>query len=261
MDGSERLDRALVARGLARSRSQAQSMIAAGSVQVEGTVVRRPAAAVDPRDRVTTDVDPYVSRAAHKLLGALDDLGLTVAGRALDAGSSTGGFTQVLLERGCRTVYAIDVGTDQLAPSLRHDPRVVVQEQTNLRDLDRSHVGGEAVDLVVADVSFISLTLLVGPLASVTRRDGWLLVMVKPQFEVGRERLGRGGVVRSAVLQAEAVQAVAAAAEPYGWFASAVVASRLAGPAGNREFFLLLRSAVPNVSPDVAAAVALPRPG
>ena len=261
MGSSERLDRVLVARGLARSRSQAQSMIAAGVVQVDGTVVRRPADGVGPGASVTAEVDPYVSRAAHKLLGALDDLAVTVSGRGLDAGASTGGFTQVLLERGCRTVYAVDVGTDQLAPSVRQDQRVVVQEQTNLRDLDLSHVGGDPVDLVVADVSFISLTLLVGPLTAVTHPDGWLLLMVKPQFEVGRERLGRGGVVRSPALQAEAVRAVAGAAEPYGWFASAVVASRLPGPAGNREFFLLLRATAPEAAPDVAAAVALPPSG
>ena len=261
MGSTERLDRALVSRGLASSRSRAQSMILAGSVRVDGAVVRRPAVSVAAGSAVTADVDPYVSRAAHKLLGALDDLSLTVAGRALDAGSSTGGFTQVLLERGCRTVYAVDVGTDQLAPSLRDDPRVLSHERTNLRDLQRSHVGGEPVDLVVADVSFISLTMLVGPLTAVTERDGWLLLMVKPQFEVGRERLGRGGVVRSPDQQAEAVRAVADAAEPYGWSAAAVVASRLPGPAGNREFFLLLRTTPPDVPPDIAAAVALPPVG
>ncbi len=140
--------------------------------------------------------DHYVSRAAHKLVGALDDLGLVVGGRALDAGASTGGFTQVLLERGCREVVAVDVGTDQLAPSLRADPRVRVHEQTNLRDLSLDHVARQPVDLSVADVSFISLTLLIAPLAAVTDPAGTMLVMVKPQFEVGRSRLGKGGVVR-----------------------------------------------------------------
>ena len=262
MGSSERLDRTLVARGLARSRSQAQSMIAAGAVQVDGTVVRRPAEGVPPGATLTADADPYVSRAAHKLLGALDDLGLTAAGRALDAGSSTGGFTQVLLERGCGTVYAVDVGTDQLAPLVRQDPRVVVQEQTNLRDLDLSHVEGQPVDLVVADVSFISLTLLVGPLTAVTRRDGWLLLMVKPQFEVGRELLGKGGVVRSSAQRRQAVETVVAAAADLGWHPQQLVPSRLPGPAGNVEFFVLLTRARPEgVAPLVVGTDTYAVPG
>jgi 23S rRNA (cytidine1920-2'-O)/16S rRNA (cytidine1409-2'-O)-methyltransferase len=240
-----RLDRLVVERGLARSRSQAHALILAGGVRVDGTVVRKPAAVVASDSVVAAETDPYVSRAAHKLLGALDDLHLPVGGRALDAGSSTGGFTQVLLERGCAPVYAVDVGTDQLAESLRYDPRVVVQEQTNLRDLGLQHVGGRPVDLTVADVSFISLTLLVAPLAAVTARSGAMLLMVKPQFEVGRERLGRGGVVRSPELHREAVTAVVSAAQPLGWHLHAARPSRLPGPAGNREFFVLLRADLP----------------
>jgi 23S rRNA (cytidine1920-2'-O)/16S rRNA (cytidine1409-2'-O)-methyltransferase len=256
MSGPLRLDRLVVDRGLVRSRSQAHALILAGGVRVDGEVVRRPAALVPSAAVLSADADPYVSRAAHKLLGALDDLGLTVAGRALDAGSSTGGFTQVLLERGCAPVYAVDVGTDQLAPSLRQDPRVVVHEQTNLRDLDLHHLDGEPVDLTVADVSFISLTLLVDRLAAVTSPSGHLLLMVKPQFEVGRERLGRGGVVRSPDLHAAAVRAVAVAAADSGGHAHAVRASRLPGPAGNREFFLLLGAGPPARPVDVEAAVA-----
>ncbi len=209
--------------------------------------------------------DPYVSRAAHKLIGALDDLGLTVAGRALDAGASTGGFTQVLLERGCRRVHAVDVGTDQLAPAIRADPRVVVHEQTNLRDLGLAQLDGRPVDLTVADVSFISLTLLLAPLAAVTDPAGTMLVMVKPQFEVGRERLGRGGVVRSADQHADAVTSVAEAAAAQGWHPAALSRSRLPGPAGNQEFFLLLRGREPDQPLDVRAAVAavaaVPTPG
>ena len=241
-----RLDQSLLARGLARSRSQARALILAGEVRVDGVVVTKPSAAVRPGASLTTTTDPYVSRAAHKLIGALDELGLAVGGRALDAGSSTGGFTQVLLERGCVSVQAVDVGTDQLAPALRADPRVVVHEQTNLRDLTLDHVGGEPVDLTVADVSFISLTLLVAPLAAVTRPGGWMLLMVKPQFEVGRERLGRGGVVRDPALHAEAVDAVLDAARDRGWHGHAVRPSRLPGPAGNREFFVLLRDRPPD---------------
>jgi 23S rRNA (cytidine1920-2'-O)/16S rRNA (cytidine1409-2'-O)-methyltransferase len=137
-------------------------------------------------------------------------------------------------------VYAVDVGTDQLAASVRADPRVVVHEQTNLRDLTLDHVGGHPVDLTVADVSFISLTLLVAPLAAVTRPGGRMLLMVKPQFEVGRERLGRGGVVRDPALHTDAVDAVLAAAGACGWYLQAVRPSRLPGPAGNQEFFVLL---------------------
>jgi 23S rRNA (cytidine1920-2'-O)/16S rRNA (cytidine1409-2'-O)-methyltransferase len=206
-------------------------------------------------DELEAATDRYVSRAAAKLTGALDHLGLEVHGRAVDAGASTGGFTQVLLERGCRRVYAVDVGTDQLAATVRADPRVHVWEQTNLRDLTLSHVEDQPVDLVVADVSFISLVLLVAPLASVTRADGSLLLMVKPQFEVGRERLGKNGVVRSAADRAQAVQAVVAAARPLGWYAHRIAASRLLGPAGNAEYFVLLRRSTPDLEPDPEVAV------
>jgi 23S rRNA (cytidine1920-2'-O)/16S rRNA (cytidine1409-2'-O)-methyltransferase len=237
---SRRLDRELVVRGLARSRAQAQQMIAGGHVLLDGELVRRAAEPVSPTARIEARPEPYVSRAAYKLLGALDDLGLTVTGRALDAGASTGGFTQVLLERGCHHVIAIDVGTDQLVPLLRSDPRVTVWEQTNLRQLTLNHVDHRPVDLVVADVSFISLTLLIGPLTSVTAPDGRLVLLVKPQFEVGRERLAKGGVVRSAELQQDAVRGVTKAAESHGWPVAAVMPSRLPGSAGNQEFFVLL---------------------
>ena len=237
MVNASRLDRELVVRGLARSRAQAQAMIAAGQVLVDGVPARRPAELVGAAAQIVAEPEPYVSRAAYKLLGALDDLGLTVAGRALDAGASTGGFTQVLLERGCSVVYAVDVGTDQLHPSLRHDPRVRVRERTNLRGLRVEQLDGDPVDLVVADLSFISLTLVIAPLVSVTRADGRLLLLIKPQFEVGRERLERGGVVRSPELHQVAVDAVVAAAGQAGWTADAVVPSRLPGASGNQEFF------------------------
>ncbi len=167
-------------------------MINSGAVAVDGVTITRPAELVDDLAEITATPDHYVSRAAHKLLGALDDLPLTVTGRALDAGSSTGGFTQVLLERGCAAVIAIDVGTDQLDPRLRRDPRVRVYEQTNLRDLDLDHVARRPVDLLVADVSFISLVLLIEPFSAVIGDGGQMVLMIKPQFEVGRERLGRG---------------------------------------------------------------------
>ena len=240
-----RLDLELVARGLARSRSQAQALISAGQVRVDGLVVRRAATVVPPAAVVEATTDRYVSRGAHKLAGALDDLDLAVPARALDAGSSTGGFTQVLLERGARQVVAVDVGTGQLVEPLRSDPRVRLFEQTNLRDLTLAHVEDEPVDLVVADVSFISLTLLLRPLTAVTAPAGALLLLVKPQFEVGRERLGQGGVVREDRLRHAAVAGVASAAAGLGWVAAATVPSRVVGESGNQEYFLLLRRDVP----------------
>jgi 23S rRNA (cytidine1920-2'-O)/16S rRNA (cytidine1409-2'-O)-methyltransferase len=247
----------LVRRGLARSRSHAQGLIQAGQILVDGSVVQRAGEQVTASAVIHAPDDHYVSRGAHKLIGALDDLQLKVAeGRALDAGASTGGFTQVLLARGCREVFAVDVGSEQLAPTLRADPRVRVLERTNLRDLRLDDLGGRAVDLVVADVSFISLRLLVGPLISVTRADGWLLLLVKPQFEVGRERLGKGGVVREPADQVLAISGVINAASEYGWHGVAVVPSRLPGAAGNREFFVLLRRE-PQARLDLAALVEL----
>jgi 23S rRNA (cytidine1920-2'-O)/16S rRNA (cytidine1409-2'-O)-methyltransferase len=250
-----RLDRALVERGLARSRSQAQELIRDGRVSLDGREARRASELVGDDDLLEARTDPYVSRAAHKLLGALDDLGHVlpaVAGaRVLDAGSSTGGFTQVLLERGAAEVHAVDVGTDQLVPLLRDDPRVHVHERTNLRVLTLADVGGAPVDLVVADVSFISLTLLLERFAAVTAEDGSWLLMVKPQFEVGREALGRDGVVRDPAQRREAVRAVVAAAGRLGWYAGAAAPSRLPGPAGNEEVFVHL-ARTPPVGPGPA---------
>jgi 23S rRNA (cytidine1920-2'-O)/16S rRNA (cytidine1409-2'-O)-methyltransferase len=238
---TERLDRELVRRGLARSRTHAQAMINAGQVMVDGSVVERPGQQVASSAAIHAPDDRYVSRGAHKLIGALDDLQLSVTGRALDAGASTGGFTQVLLARGCQQVIAIDVGSAQLAPVLGADPRVRHHEGINLRDLRLEHVGGVRVDLAVADVSFISLRLLVGPLLSVTRDDGWVLLLVKPQFEVGRELLGKGGLVRTPGHQLQAVSGVIDAAGEFGWRCTGAVPSRLPGASGNREFFVLLR--------------------
>lgn len=238
---TERLDRELVRRGLARSRSHARALINAGQILVDGSVVERPGEQVAASAAIDGPDDRYASRAAHKLRGALDDLQLSVTGRALDAGASTGGFTQVLLARGCQEVFAVDVGSDQLAAALRADPRVRLRERTNLRDLTLAEVGGVAVDMVVADVSFISLRLLLGPLVSVTRDDGWLLLLIKPQFEVGRDLLGKGGVVRAPAHQIQAVSGVINAAAEHGWHAVAAVPSRLPGASGSREFFVLLR--------------------
>jgi 23S rRNA (cytidine1920-2'-O)/16S rRNA (cytidine1409-2'-O)-methyltransferase len=249
---TERLDRELVRRGIARSRGQAQTMISAGQVLVDGLVVERPDERVTVSAAIEAPVYHYVSRAAHKLIGALDDLRLGIAGRALDAGASTGGFTQVLLERGCQQVIAVDVGSGQLSAELRSDPRVRLLERTNLRDLGLDHVGGVPVDLVVADVSFISLTLLIGPLIAVTRDDGWLLLLVKPQFEVGRELLGKDGVVRTPAHHLLAISNVIKSAGEHGWRCVAAAPSRLPGASGNREFFVLMRrtQSVPDLDLD-----------
>jgi 23S rRNA (cytidine1920-2'-O)/16S rRNA (cytidine1409-2'-O)-methyltransferase len=234
-----RLDRELVDRGLARSRQQAQEAIRGGLVRLNGAVVQRPAAGVEAGDLIELAVrDPFVSRAAHKLAGALAASRVVVPARVLDAGASTGGFTQVLLDAGAEQVYAVDVGHGQLAPSLRDDPRVVVRERLNLRSLTLDHLDGEPVDLVVADVSFISLTLLLAPLFSVLTREGRALLLVKPQFEVGRAGLDDHGVVRDPRLRDRAVATVIDAAQGLGWTAVWQGVSGLPGESGNVEFFV-----------------------
>jgi 23S rRNA (cytidine1920-2'-O)/16S rRNA (cytidine1409-2'-O)-methyltransferase len=248
-----RLDAELVRRGLARSREQAVALIEAGRVEVRGTSARKAAAMVDPADpvRVVGDTGPeYASRGGHKLAGALAAFGpggLTVSGRrCLDAGASTGGFTDVLLRAGAAEVVAVDVGYGQLAWSLRTDGRVRVHDRTNVRALTPEQIGGPA-QLTVADLSFISLRLVLPALAACTAVDGDLVPMVKPQFEVGRDRVGSGGVVRDPALRAQAVLDVAACAGELGLGVAGVVTSPLPGPSGNVEFFLWLRRGAPPV--------------
>jgi 23S rRNA (cytidine1920-2'-O)/16S rRNA (cytidine1409-2'-O)-methyltransferase len=244
-----RLDAELVRRGLARSREHASELIAERRVKVAGTVATKPATGVTTDVALVVVEDPdrpdYVSRGGHKLAGALavfEPLGLQVRGRrCLDAGASTGGFTDVLLRAGASEVVAVDVGYGQLAWSLQSDERVVVHDRTNIRELTTDLVG--QVDLVVGDLSFISLALVLDALVGVTRDDGDLALMVKPQFEVGKDKVGKGGVVRDLDLRASAVTGVAAAAERRGWGAQAVTTSPLPGPSGNVEFFLWLRRA------------------
>lgn len=240
-----RLDLALVERGLARSRTHAARLIADGRVQVGGTPARRAAQQVGLDDVLTATAEPWVSRAAGKLLGALEASGLRVHGRVLDAGASTGGFTQVCLAGGAAQVYAVDVGHGQLVDELRVDPRVRVAEGLNLRDLTIADVDGSPVDLIVGDVSFISLTLILPALLPVLDQDGDALLLVKPQFEVGRQRLGNGGVVKDPALRRQAVDDVAAVAGGLGWREHWRGESTVPGTAGNREFFLWLRAAPP----------------
>jgi 23S rRNA (cytidine1920-2'-O)/16S rRNA (cytidine1409-2'-O)-methyltransferase len=242
------LDAELVRRGLARSREHAAALIAAGRVRLRGTVASKPATAVDADAPVVVRADEddpnWASRGAHKLVGALAEFapgGLTVAGRrCLDAGASTGGFTDVLLRNGATQVIAADVGRGQLDWRLRTDERVVVHDRTNVRSITPDDIGGP-VELVVADLSFISLTLALPALLRCTVEDGDLVPMVKPQFEVGKERLGSGGVVRDPEQRAEAVLGVITAAAEIGLTAKGVVASPLPGPSGNVEYFVWFR--------------------
>jgi len=236
-----RLDLALAEAGRVSSRNQARQAIAAGRVRVNGVQALKPAQAVSPEDEIAVDDEPWVSRAAHKLLGALDDAALTVPARCLDAGASTGGFTQVLLSRGAERVYAVDVGHGQLAPPIAADPRAVAREGVNVKNLTLADLGGQPVGLTVADLSFISLGLVLPALLPLTTDDA--LLLVKPQFEVGREKLGSSGVVRDVGLRVAAVDGVAAAAEALGWREAWRGVSRLPGTHGNVEYFLRLRPA------------------
>ncbi len=258
-----RLDAELVRRGLARSRVEAAELVDAGAVLVRGQRATKAASQVDPADPLLveearpgdgpTPAEPgaprrrWASRGAHKLTGALEACpDVVVAGRrALDAGASTGGFTDVLLDRGVGRVLAVDVGYGQLAWAVRSDPRVVVLDRTNVRALEaevvREHLG-ELPGLVVADLSFISLRLVLPALAACSAPGADHLLMVKPQFEVGRDRLGAGGVVRDPAARRDAVTAVAAAARDEGLAVVACAASPLPGPSGNVEYFLRLRT-------------------
>lgn len=245
-----RLDAELVRRELARSREAAADLIEKRAVLVNGIPATKPATQVDAETSIVIagDRDDFVSRGGHKLDGALSIFeGVTVEGkRCLDAGASTGGFTDVLLRRNAAHVVAVDVGYGQLAWELRQDKRVTILDRTNIRHLTGEMVG-EQIDLVVADLSFISLTLVLPALAAVSKSDADFVVMVKPQFEVGREKLGAGGVVRDPALRKAAVLDVAESAYDVGLGTLGVTASSLPGPAGNVEYFLWLRRGAPEI--------------
>ncbi len=241
-----RLDAELVRRGLTTSRTQARELIESGRVTVSGLLATKPANQVDqaaPIEVQAGNEPDYVSRGAHKLVGALDAFaGLyppIQGAKCLDAGASTGGFTDVLLRRGAAEVIAVDVGYGQLAWKLRSDPRVKVVERTNIRTLDPQTVGSPP-SLVVADLSFISLTLVLENLVRCAP-GATMILMVKPQFEVGKGKVGAKGVVRDAELRAEAVLKVARSAEKVGLQVGGVAPSPLPGPTGNVEYFLLLQ--------------------
>lgn len=263
MSRRTRLDAELVRRSLARSREHAGTLISEGKVSVTGRPATKAATQVgtDAAIVVRDADDPgWASRGAHKLLGALEafePLGLTVRDRrCLDAGASTGGFTDVLLRRGVRGVCAVDVGYGQLVWALQSDPRVHVLDRTNVRTLQAEDIGG-LVQLVVSDLSFISLTVVMPALTRVCDQEGDIVLMIKPQFEVGRANLGKNGVVRDPALHADAVHRVCLSAREHGWGTRALAPSPLPGPAGNVEYFCWLRTDAPAPErPAAEAAVA-----
>lgn len=237
---SQRLDLALVARGLVATRAKARDLIARGKVQVDGEIAHKPAMGV--REAQTIKVDEQaaaqVSRGAVKLAAALEQFELATAERmALDIGASTGGFTQVLLERGATRVYAVDVGKGQLHPSLHNDPRVIALEECDVRALDRQRVP-EAVDAIVADVSFISLSKALPAALRLAARGCWLVALVKPQFEVGRDGIGKGGVVRDVALREKALADVRDWISAQDWTIVGDMPSPIEGGSGNVEFLL-----------------------
>ena len=237
----KRLDQLLVEQGLAATRSRAADLVRLGSVKVEGATAEKPGMllAADTKLSVAPDASPFVSRGGLKLAAALDAFGLDPRGKiALDIGASTGGFTDVLLSRGAARVFAIDVGRNQLHPKLRRDPRVVVLEATDARRLDRGIIE-EPVNVIVADVSFISLTKLLGPALSLAAPGAWLVALVKPQFEAGPEAVGKGGIVRDAGARERAVAGVRAFIDALpGWRVVAEMPSPITGGGGNEEVLI-----------------------
>ncbi|OLC12011.1 MAG: TlyA family rRNA (cytidine-2'-O)-methyltransferase [Candidatus Rokubacteria bacterium 13_1_40CM_69_27] len=236
-----RIDRLLVERGLVESREKATKLILAGDVFVDGERVDKAGALISPEAEVELrGRSPYVSRGGEKLVHALDHFNVPVVGRiCIDVGASTGGFTDCLLQRGAARVYAVDVGTGQLDARLRRDPRVVVMEQTNARALD-PRIFPEHPSLGVIDVAFISLEKVLPAVFGVLSPRADVITLVKPQFEVGRELVGKGGVVRDPALHRQAVGRLARYSVLRGWHVLGVTASPLRGPKGNREFFLHL---------------------
>ena len=262
-----RLDAELVRRGLARSREHARELIGAGAVSVQGQIAHKPATAVTTDSAIVVKQSlekKWVSRGAHKLISALEvfePLGLSVVGkRALDAGASTGGFTEVLLDRGVSSVIAVDVGYGQLAWSLQTDDRVEVLDRTNIRHLTLEQIG-EPVDLIVSDLSFISLTLVMEALTKLCRDDGDIVLMIKPQFEVGKDQVGKSGVVRDRDLHIQAVRQVCDAAYVAKWGTVALAPSMLPGPAGNVEFFCWLRKDAGPISDELVEQAVAAAPG
>lgn len=242
----QRLDMALVERGFAPSRARARDAILRGCVRVGDTVCRKPGQLVGDQEGLALEdpASPYVSRAALKLIAGLDRFDLSPDGlTVLDLGASTGGFTQVLLERNADHVIAVDVGRGQMAAALRDDPRVSLIERLNVRDLEPGHLAGRPVAAIVCDVSFISLKLALPAALSLAEPDAWGLFLVKPQFEVGRAHIGKGGLVRDAERARASADDIAAwLTREHGWRALGIEPAPLTGGDGNREFLLAARS-------------------
>jgi 23S rRNA (cytidine1920-2'-O)/16S rRNA (cytidine1409-2'-O)-methyltransferase len=253
---SNRLDVWLTQHGLAESREKAQALVMARRVSVDGAPVTKPGTRVKEGASVSVEPGPaHVGRGAWKLAGALDAFGIDPSGKvAVDVGASTGGFTETLLARGAARVYAVDVGRGQLHESLRQDPRVVVRDRTNARSLS-SEVVPEPCALAVIDVSFISVRLILPSLLRVLAPRADVVVLVKPQFEVGRAQVGRGGIVKDGALHAQAVRDVAQAAQTQGYGVRGACPSPVPGAEGNREFFLRLSPGEPALSGDELLAV------
>lgn len=237
-----RIDNLLVERGLFESRESAQRSVMAGEVKIGEQIAAKPSQLVDPDAPITVaEPQKYVGRGGQKLEGALDFFQIDVNGKvALDIGASTGGFTDCLLQRGAAKVYAVDVGHGQMAWKIRNDPRVVVLEKVNARALSREQIP-ELVDLAVIDVSFISLTLILPPAFDLVTPDGAIVALIKPQFELARQDVGRGGIVREAALHEKAQQKIVQFAEAAGHRVIGLVPSTITGTDGNQEFFICLR--------------------
>lgn len=237
----QRLDTELVRRQLVTSRGEATELIAAGRILVNGAIASKPAHQVDPGDAVVVSGPParFVSRGGEKLDAALEVCGIDVSGcRVLDAGASTGGFTDCVLQRGATHVVALDVGHGQLHPKIREDRRVTVIERCNVRDMTVEDIGGE-VDVVVADLSFISLTLVVPALIGVCRPGSELVLLVKPQFEVGRRDVSKGkGIISDPELHQAACDGVSKSCEEAGATVHQIIESPITGAEGNKEFLL-----------------------
>jgi len=241
MKTKQRLDVLLVERGLADSREKARALILAGQVLVDGQKLDKAGHAISPNSQIELLASPrYVGRGGLKLEAALDHFGISVTGKiCLDVGSSTGGFTDCLLQRGAARVYAIDVGTGQLDWKLRNDPRVIVQEQVNARYITRSEVP-EPIALAVCDVSFISITMILPAVEKLLAGNGEMVILVKPQFELERAQVGKGGIVRDPVLHQRACHRVEEAIQQAG-FQTDIIPSPVLGAEGNQEFLLYAR--------------------
>jgi 23S rRNA (cytidine1920-2'-O)/16S rRNA (cytidine1409-2'-O)-methyltransferase len=241
--GKERLDKLLVEKGLVQSRERARALILAGRVSAAGQILDKPGTQIEKEAplRIQGKDQPYVSRGGVKLEGALDIFEINPRGMVvMDVGSSTGGFTDCILQRGARKVYAVDVGYGQLAWKLQKDPRVVNLERRNIRYLKSEEIG-EEMDLILIDTSFISIEKFLSHLLSFLKKGGSILTLIKPQFEVGRGEVGKGGVVRDAALHQKVIGRISKFSEGLGLRVLGVVESPILGPKGNKEFFIYLR--------------------